>query len=85
MLSVNKEYRKRGIGEYYLQLGCGMLLLFASVSTVLRENVSHARSSVFPASTLVKYSVEAMKENGVEEVRTPHVHHSDCIINLLLL
>lgn len=33
MLSVNKEYRKRGI-----------------------------------ASTLVKYSVEAMKENGVEEI-----------------
>jgi peptide alpha-N-acetyltransferase len=56
MLSVNKEWRKRGIG----------LSLSHPFHIFLTSN-----KLFFLASALVRSSIEAMREHGAEEVHTP--------------
>jgi hypothetical protein len=52
MLSVSKNWRKRGIGEHFMPI-------------FIYKRVPYPVS----ASTLVKNSVNAMKQHGVEEAR----------------
>jgi hypothetical protein len=65
MLSVSKNWRKRGIGASFQKCS------FVSSSCLSRcpcASVDECVSCmIFTASTLVRNSMEAMKENGVEE------------------
>jgi hypothetical protein len=64
MLSVSKDWRKRGIGSSLITLHS--LLIIASRFPV---SLSPLTILLVTASTLVRHSIEAMKDHGVEEVR----------------
>jgi hypothetical protein len=56
MLSVSKDWRKRGIGNI---TWCTMCCYFVELTLII-------------ASTLVRKALDVMKQDGVEEVFTSH-------------
>ena len=68
MLSVNKAWRKRGIGVYQFFLIAMSSTFGVSAAVTQPFSNHHTNSARFIARTLVRRSLEAMKEHGVEEV-----------------
>lgn len=69
MLSVNKNWRKRGVGEHDPPLLPPSLRRLTAVPTT----PPHVMPS--PASTLVRRTIDVMKRNGVTEVRVQTWRH----------